>query len=177
MRISSPTPAQVRASAAELGAHLGIELGEVEEPVALDAVSWRRRASLTPASLAQISPAISTRAPRTRSASPTATWCAAFAASSSIRPTSSCARATSASWKRCWSGARAERVAAIPFGGGTSVVGGVTPEVGPGYNGVVSVDLGALDRVLEVDAVSRSARIQGGALGPVARGAAAASTG
>ena len=31
---------------------------------------------------------------------------------------------------------------------------------------VVSLDLGALDRVVEVDAVSRSARIQAGALGP-----------
>src|ERR1035441_901113 len=49
---------------------------------------------------------------------------------------------------------------------GTSVVGGVSPHVGPGYNGVVSVDLSALDRVLEVDRVSRSARIQAGALGP-----------
>ena len=57
-------------------------------------------------------------------------------------------------------------MAAIPFGGGTSVVGGVSPDVGSGYNGVVSVDLGALDRVLEVDEVSRAARIQAGALGP-----------
>ena len=31
----------------------------------------------------------------------------------------------------CSSGARRERVAAIPYGGGTSVVGGVTPDVGP----------------------------------------------
>lgn len=59
-----------------------------------------------------------------------------------------------------------ERVAAIPYGGGTSVVGGVTPDVGPGYNGAVSVDLGAFDRVLEVDQVSRSARIGAGASGP-----------
>jgi alkyldihydroxyacetonephosphate synthase len=59
-----------------------------------------------------------------------------------------------------------ERVAAIPFGGGTSVVGGVTPDVGSGYNGVVSIDLCALDRVLEVDEVSRAALIQAGAFGP-----------
>src|ERR1035437_8951435 len=52
------------------------------------------------------------------------------------------------------------------FGGGTSVVGGVSPDVGPGYNGVASIDMGALDRVLEVDAVSRAASIQAGALGP-----------
>src|SRR3954447_16018003 len=59
-----------------------------------------------------------------------------------------------------------ERVAAIPFGGGTSVVGGVEPRIGDGYRGAVTIDLGALDRVLEVDPVSRSARIQAGALGP-----------
>jgi alkyldihydroxyacetonephosphate synthase len=56
--------------------------------------------------------------------------------------------------------------AAIPFGGGTSVVGGVEPRVGPGYEGVVTIDVKALDRVLEVDPVSQSARIQAGALGP-----------
>jgi alkyldihydroxyacetonephosphate synthase len=56
-----------------------------------------------------------------------------------------------------------EGVACVPYGGGTSVVGGVTPAVdGP----VISLDLGALDRVLEVDPVSRAARIQAGASGP-----------
>jgi alkyldihydroxyacetonephosphate synthase len=63
--------------------------------------------------------------------------------------------------------AAAEGVAVIPYGGGTSVVGGVTPAVdGP----AVSLDLGRLDRVLEVDPVSRAARIGAGALGPVLEG-------
>lgn len=56
--------------------------------------------------------------------------------------------------------------AVIPYGGGTSVVSGVEGEVGGGYNGVVSVDLKRLNRVLEADPVSRSARIQAGVLGP-----------
>ena len=56
--------------------------------------------------------------------------------------------------------------AVIPFGGGTSVVGGVEPRVGPRYSGVVTIDVKALDRVLEVDRVSLSARIQAGATGP-----------
>jgi len=60
----------------------------------------------------------------------------------------------------------AERVAVIPYGGGTSVVGGVEGAVGAGFRGVVSLDLGRLDRVLEVDTRSRAARIQGGARGP-----------
>jgi alkyldihydroxyacetonephosphate synthase len=56
--------------------------------------------------------------------------------------------------------------AAIPYGGGSSVVGGVSCDVGDDYQGVVSIDLGALDQVLDVDRVSRAARIQAGALGP-----------
>jgi alkyldihydroxyacetonephosphate synthase len=53
--------------------------------------------------------------------------------------------------------------AVIPYGGGTSVVGGVEARVdGP----AVCLDLGALDRVAEVDDVSRAARIQAGANGP-----------
>ncbi len=53
--------------------------------------------------------------------------------------------------------------AAIPYGGGTSVVGGVEPRFdGP----AVSLDLRRLDQVLEVDHTSRAARIQAGAIGP-----------
>ena len=56
--------------------------------------------------------------------------------------------------------------AVIPFGGGTSVVGGVEARLPREYAGVVTIDLKALDRVLEVDPVSHAARVQGGALGP-----------
>jgi len=59
------------------------------------------------------------------------------------------------------------RIAVIPYGGGTSVVGGVEAAVGAGYTGVVSLDLRGLSRVLEVDDLSRAARIQAGATGPV----------
>jgi alkyldihydroxyacetonephosphate synthase len=55
--------------------------------------------------------------------------------------------------------------AAVPFGGGTSVVGGVEPRLGE--RAAVSLDLGRLDRVIEVDPVSLAARIQGGATGPL----------
>ncbi len=57
-------------------------------------------------------------------------------------------------------------VAVIPFGGGTSVVSGVEGDVSSRYEGVVSLDLARFDRVLEVDPVSRAARIQAGAKGP-----------
>jgi alkyldihydroxyacetonephosphate synthase len=54
-------------------------------------------------------------------------------------------------------------VAVVPYGGGSSVVGGVE------YRGDapwVSLDLSRLDRVLEVDPVTRAARVQAGVLGP-----------
>jgi alkyldihydroxyacetonephosphate synthase len=54
--------------------------------------------------------------------------------------------------------------AVVPFGGGTSVVGGV--ESGGRGAPVVSLDLGGLAGVHEVDATSRLARIGGGTLGP-----------
>ncbi len=56
--------------------------------------------------------------------------------------------------------------AVIPFGGGTSVVGGVEACVPEARAGAVALDLKALNRVLEVDRESLAARIQAGALGP-----------
>ena len=58
------------------------------------------------------------------------------------------------------------KIAVVPFGAGSSVVGGVEPIVGDGYAGAVSLDMRRLNRVLEVDATSRAARIQAGILGP-----------
>ncbi|WP_037604210.1 FAD-binding oxidoreductase [Streptacidiphilus rugosus] len=57
-------------------------------------------------------------------------------------------------------------VAVIPFGGGSSVVGGVEYR-GDAHRAVLSLDLTAMDRILEIDTTSRAARIQAGALGPV----------
>jgi alkyldihydroxyacetonephosphate synthase len=57
-------------------------------------------------------------------------------------------------------------VAVVPYGGGSSVCGGVEPAVGSSYAGTVSLDMERLSRVLEVDRTSRAARIQAGALGP-----------
>jgi alkyldihydroxyacetonephosphate synthase len=60
--------------------------------------------------------------------------------------------------------AEAEGAVVVPFGGGTSVVGGVEPrEI---ERPVVSLDLKRLDRVLELDCESLAARIQAGATGP-----------
>ncbi len=58
------------------------------------------------------------------------------------------------------------RVAVIPYGGGSSVVGGVEAAVDDRYRGALSLDLTHLARVVEVDTTSRAARIQAGVLGP-----------
>ena len=62
--------------------------------------------------------------------------------------------------------AEAANAAVIPFGGGTSVVGGIEPAVGDAFAGAISLDLKGLDRVLEIDRTSRAARFQAGILGP-----------
>jgi alkyldihydroxyacetonephosphate synthase len=52
-------------------------------------------------------------------------------------------------------------VAVVPFGGGTSVVGGLEPERA-GLEALVSLDLGRMDRVLSVDERSLTATLQPG---------------
>lgn len=60
------------------------------------------------------------------------------------------------------------RLAVIPFGGGSSVVGGVEadPVTRAHFAGVISLDLCRLSRVLEVDRASRAVRVQAGTYGP-----------
>jgi alkyldihydroxyacetonephosphate synthase len=57
------------------------------------------------------------------------------------------------------------RIAVVPFGGGTSVVGGLTPET-DGFAAVVALDLRRLDRLVGVDTVSRTATLQPGLRAP-----------
>ena len=60
----------------------------------------------------------------------------------------------------------AEGIAVVPFGGGTSVVGGVEPVRG-GHERLISLDLGAL-RDVSVDSRSLTARLGAGLRGPEA---------
>jgi len=59
-----------------------------------------------------------------------------------------------------------ENVALVPFGGGSSVVGGVTASAGAGQAGVITVDMTRMDRLLDIDEESMRARIQAGMYGP-----------
>ncbi len=65
-----------------------------------------------------------------------------------------------------------ERIAVVPFGGGTSVVGGVDPEPGS-FDRLVSLDLSAF-RAVSVDPVSMTARLGPGLRGPEAEAALSA---
>jgi alkyldihydroxyacetonephosphate synthase len=64
-----------------------------------------------------------------------------------------------------WAGST--RAALIPFGAGSSVVGGVEPKIdGTSFRAAISLDLQLLDRVVEIDRTSRAARIEAGVFGP-----------
>jgi alkyldihydroxyacetonephosphate synthase len=160
------SPAEVRAAAGGLAAHLGFPPGEVEQPVSLEQVVLPAPRVVAPSALAPIC-----------SADPHARASHALGKSYSdvvrgfrghfphVPDFVACPR-DETDIERVLEWCSGERVAAIPYGGGTSVVGGVQPEVDPVYNGAITIDLRGLNQVIEVDEVSRAARIQGGASGP-----------
>ena len=57
-------------------------------------------------------------------------------------------------------------LAVVPFGGGSSVVGGVAPCFAPGQAGALALDTTRLDRLVRLDAESRTATFQAGIDGP-----------
>lgn len=61
----------------------------------------------------------------------------------------------------------AQRIAVVPFGGGSSVVGGLDPERG-GFSAVVTIDLRRMSGLVELDAESGSATLLPGTTGPEA---------
>jgi alkyldihydroxyacetonephosphate synthase len=65
-----------------------------------------------------------------------------------------------------------EQIAVVPFGGGTSVVGGVAALRGR-FASVLTVDLGRLDRLVAVDPVSLTATFEAGMTGPALEAALA----
>ncbi len=57
-------------------------------------------------------------------------------------------------------------VAVVPFGGGSSVVGGVEAKRGEAHRAVVTLDTTKLRRMLDLDPVSRTATFEAGVWGP-----------
>jgi alkyldihydroxyacetonephosphate synthase len=158
-----PPPEQVEAGAASARQQLGFSPLEAERAVPLDSVELPPPRLYPPASLAHI--CRSDRYER-------ATHSYGKSYRDVIRafrghfdnPTDVVAHpADEADVERVLAWCEEAGAAVIPFGGGTSVVGGVEP---PGERPCVTVDLGSLDRVVEIDRASRAALIQAGATGP-----------
>lgn len=64
----------------------------------------------------------------------------------------------------------ANRIAVVPFGGGTSVVGGVEP-IRAAFDTLVCLDLGRMAGLIDLDPVSRTARFHAGTRGPAVEAA------
>lgn len=57
-------------------------------------------------------------------------------------------------------------ISVVPFGGGSSVVGGVNAQARSGSDKVVTLDLTLMERIIEIDRVSMTARVEAGIYGP-----------
>ncbi len=161
-----PSPEEVRAAAGGLAAHLGFPAVEVASPVGLDAVSLPPPRVVAPSALAPICSGDTHARASHALGSSYSDVVRGFRGQFSTPPDFVACPREESDIERLLEWCSAERVAAIPYGGGTSVVGGVQPFVNSAYNGAISIDLRELNRVVEVDEVSRAARIQGGASGP-----------
>jgi alkyldihydroxyacetonephosphate synthase len=161
-----PPPGELREAAGGIRAHLGFEPAEPEQPAPIEAIDLPAPRLSPPAELAEI--CSSDRHERVTHAYGKGYRDIVRAFRGRIdHPPDVVARPRDEREVEAVLGWCAHaRAAAIPFGGGTSVVGGVEPRIGDRYEGAVSIDLHALDQVLEVDPASRAARIQAGAAGP-----------
>jgi alkyldihydroxyacetonephosphate synthase len=159
-----PSADEVRAAAQGIATHLGFGSTEVEQPVALEEIELPAPRLSPPASVSEIcsssvyerclhsygrSYSDIVRAFRGRFDHPTDVV---------AHPREERELEAVLDW------ALSAGATVIPFGGGTSVVGGVEPRVGD--RPVVTIDVKRLDRVIEVDPISMAARIQAGATGP-----------
>jgi alkyldihydroxyacetonephosphate synthase len=161
-----PTPDAIRQTATIAAGHLGLAVSEIEAPVALERLQLCEPRVRPPAALAETC-ASDDHARASHALGKSYVDVVEGFRGRFAHPPDFVARPREESdVERLLEWCAGEGVAAIPFGGGTSVVGGVTPDVPSTFNGAVTIDLRGLDRVLEVDAVSRAARIQAGAAGP-----------
>ncbi len=162
-----PSLDALRATATLVGEHVGLAIGEIESPVALADVELAPPRVAPPPALAEI---CASDAYARASHALGKSYCDVvdgFRGRFAHPPDFVASPRSEADVERVLEWCASERVAAIPFGGGTSVVGGVTPDVPASYNGAVTLDLRALHRVREIDTVSRAALIEAGAVGPV----------
>ena len=163
---AGPTPEQVAGLGAALARRFETTLPPPLSPPRLDEISLRAPRVAPPATLAAIAHAdLESRAAHTYGKSFRDVVRALArdfepAPDVVLRPRSEAEVTAALDW------ASDARVAVVPYGGGSSVVGGVEPRVTGDYAGTCSLDLAALRAVLEIDERSRAARIQAGVFGP-----------
>ncbi len=161
-----PSPKEVRAAAAGLAAHLGFPPVEIEQPVALHELRLAPPRVLPPQELRELATTDTHDRAAHALGKSYSDVVLGFRGRYEHPPDFVARPRDEGDLERLLAWCSAERVAAIPYGGGTSVVAGVEPAVDSSYNGAISIDLGRLASVLEVDPVSRAALIQAGATGP-----------
>jgi len=154
---------QVRDAALGLRAHLGFGEAEVERPVPLEDVELRAPRIEIPDTLTEIAATDDYSRASHALGKAYRDVVRGFRGQFDDPPDAVMSPRDEHELERLLDWACSDDVAVIPYGGGTSVVGGVEPR---GLERAVSVDVKALDRVLEIDRASRAARIQGGATGP-----------
>ncbi|MFL5884744.1 MAG: FAD-binding oxidoreductase [Thermoleophilaceae bacterium] len=159
-----PSEAELREAAAGIRAHLGYEPADVELPVPFEVLELPPPRIAPPDSLADICSSSAYERALRAYGKAYRDVVRAFRGRFERLPDMVAQPADEADVTAVLDWCTEIGAVAIPFGGGTSVVGGVEPPAGD--RPVVTVDLRRLDRVLEVDPVSRAARIQAGALGP-----------
>jgi len=158
-----PAPEQVAEIALGLRAHLGFEPADVDQPVPLEEVQLRPPRLEAPGELEEISASDDYARASRALGKAYRDVVRGFRGQFDDPPDVVCSPGDEEELERVLDWACSADAAVIPFGGGTSVVGGVEPR---GLERAVCVDLRRLDRVLEVDRTSRAARIQAGATGP-----------
>ncbi|HYN91793.1 MAG TPA: FAD-binding oxidoreductase, partial [Thermoleophilaceae bacterium] len=161
-----PPHEQVEAAAAAAREHLGFPPGVVERPVRLEDLELPAPRLEPPASLAGICRSDSYERAAHAYGKSYRDVVRAFRGRFDNPPDVVAHPGDEADLERVLAWCEEANAAAIPFGGGTSVVGGVEPPRDGDRAGSVTIDLKRMDRVLEVDTVSRAAHIQAGATGP-----------
>ncbi|MEA2423531.1 MAG: alkyldihydroxyacetonephosphate synthase, partial [Thermoleophilaceae bacterium] len=158
-----PPPDEVSATAAAAREHLGFEPAEVERPARLEDLELPAPRIEPPASLARLCSSDPYERASHAYGKAYRDIVRAFRGRIDNPPDVVARPREEADVERLLDWCATAGAAAIPFGGGTSVVGGVEPR---GLDAAVAIDMRALDRVLEVDTTSRAALIEAGATGP-----------
>lgn len=161
---AQPARAELTEAAAAIRSHLGFDAAEVEAPVALSEVELTPARLAPPAALASICRTDTYDRASHALGKSYVDVVRGFRGRFENPPDVVAHPRDEAEISALLDWCESADAVAIPFGGGTSVVGGIEHR---GERPAVVIDLRALNRVVEVDEVSRAARIEAGATGPM----------